>query len=108
MCSIVFDWTARRRVERHLNYYILNALPVPRVGLSDARARRVARIAAGLAAQDKRFADFASACGVPIMPRDEMLDERLAELDALVSALFGLDEQELDTVFSDSAKLPFR
>ncbi len=101
MCSIVFDWTARRRVERHLNYYILNALPVPRVGLSDARARRVAQIAAGLAAQDTRFADFANDCGVPIMPRDEMLEERLAELDALVSALFGLNEQELNTVFSD-------
>lgn len=106
MCSIVFDWAARRRIERHLNFFILNALPVPSVGLEDARAQRVVKVSATLAAQDKRFSAFASECGVEIGEgRADSQDALLAELDALVASLYGLNETDIQTVFADFSLL---
>jgi len=102
MCSLAFDWTARRRVERSLNFFILNALPVPRLGLSDARAKRVMTIAATLSACDDRFADFARACGIKVTdPGASTRDALLSEMDALVASLYDLTGDDLNTIFAD-------
>jgi len=102
MCSLPFDWIARRRVESHVNFFILNALPVPRVGLDSALGLRTARLAARLATPDDRFAGFAQACGVAIGSRaDNEKDDLIAELDAVVAAMYGLTGAELDLIFRD-------
>jgi len=102
MCSLPFDWCARRRVEIHLNFFILNALPVPTVALADHNAERAASLAARLACIDERFDEFARACGIAIDPPNgkERL-EAIAEIDALVASMYGLDAQDLETIFSD-------
>jgi hypothetical protein len=102
MSSIPFDWFARRRVEVNLNFFILNSLPVPRPEREDARWRRVVDLAGRLAVVDERFADFASAIGVAVgsvAPIEKAA--LLAELDAVVAHLYGLERGELELMFED-------
>lgn len=102
MCSLPFDWCARRRVESHVNFFILNALPVPAVVLSDSRARRVAELAAQLACLDGRFADLAKECGVSVGSlRETQRAEAIAEIDALVASIYGLETGDFETIFAD-------
>jgi hypothetical protein len=98
--SLAFDWQARRFVETHLNYFILEGLRVPT--LSDEAFAAVARAAARLSCPDERFADFAEAADVESGPLNaEERDELRAEIDALVAHAYGLNEDELELVFSD-------
>jgi hypothetical protein len=100
MNSLPFDWQARRYVESHLSYFILEGLRLPE--LSDAEYERIARAAARLSCVDERFAAFAEATGVDCGPLlDEERDELRAEIDALVAHAYGLDTDELELVFSD-------
>ena len=102
LCSLPFDWLARRRVEIHLNFFILNALPMPRPDRTDPLRTRAAALAARLACADGRFADFAAATGVESGPlaEPERVDT-IAELDALVARLYRLDAAQLEIIFSD-------
>jgi hypothetical protein len=98
--SLPFDWQARRFVETHLNYFILEGLRVPT--LSNEAYGAIARAAARLSCPDERFADFAEATDVECGPLDEEeRDELRAEIDALVARAQGLDEDDLELVFSD-------
>jgi hypothetical protein len=98
--SLPFDWQARRLVETTLNFFLLNMLCFPPPERTDLEA--IAERAARLSCVDDRFAEFAEACGV----KTELLDpeERsrlIAEIDALVAHAYGLDEADLEVVFSD-------
>ncbi|MEJ7785765.1 MAG: hypothetical protein WKF96_13245, partial [Solirubrobacteraceae bacterium] len=98
--SLVFDWQARRFVEIHVNFFVLEGLRVP--ALDDEDYAEVARAAARLSCPDERFADFAAATGVEIGPLDR--DERdglRAEIDARVARAWGLTQDELDVVLAD-------
>lgn len=100
MNSVPFDWQARRYVESHLNFFILELLRVPKLSLNQVEA--VGRRAARLSAVDDRFADFADACGVEIGPLEPA--ERLklrAEIDALVAQAWNLTEADLRLMFED-------
>ena len=98
--SLPFDWQARRFVETHLNYFILEGLWVPNV--TDAQYDRIVHGAARLSCVDDRFAEFAEATGVECGPlHEEERDELRAEIDALVARAYGLSEMELELVFSD-------
>lgn len=104
MCSLPFDWIARRRVESHLSYFILNSLVVPRPSdrHRDPRWRRAVDLAARLGAVDERYAAFAEACGVaygPIAPSEKFA--KVAELDAVIAHLYGVGRSELDMMFDD-------
>ncbi|MGI8622292.1 MAG: Eco57I restriction-modification methylase domain-containing protein [Solirubrobacteraceae bacterium] len=98
--SLVFDWQARRFVEIHLNFFILEGLRVPALDGEDFAA--VGRAAARLSCPDERFADFAEATGVEVGPLDD--DERdalRAEIDARVARAWHLSADELEVVFAD-------
>jgi hypothetical protein len=98
--SLTFDWQARRYVETHLSYFILEGLRLPK--LSDNAYDRIAHAAARLSCPDERFAAFAEATGVECGPlHPEERDELRAEIDALVAHAYGLDPDELELVFSD-------
>jgi hypothetical protein len=98
--SLPFDWQARRYVETNLNFYILGLLCFPPDNEADVEG--IARRAARLSCPDARFAAFAQAAGVecgPLMPEER---QRLrAQIDALVVIAYGLDEHDLEVVFSD-------
>src|SRR5207302_156426 len=97
--SLSFDWQARRFVETHFLFFILNLLSFP---ANQSRCREVALRAARLSCSDDRFLNFAKQCGVgcgTISTRECM---RLrAEIDALVAHSYGLSAQDLEFLFTD-------
>ncbi len=101
LCSIPLDWYARRYVEIHLNYHVFNAFPIPRFGQGHPVRRRVEEDAGRLAARDARFTSWAAAVGVPVGSVDSE-DEKadiVADLDAAVSILYGLDNDDVRVMF---------
>ncbi|MFG6491272.1 Eco57I restriction-modification methylase domain-containing protein [Microbacterium sp. P03] len=102
MSSIPFDWASRRWVEMHLKYNILNALPVPVYSNRDLLPSRVVKIAGRLAAVDERYREWAKEVGVEVgTANDEPTkSDLIAELDALVSLLYGLSEDQVEHIFA--------
>ncbi len=102
MSSIPFDWAARRWVELHLTFELLNPLPVPAYDADSPFCRRAREIAGRLAAIDDRYTDWAAAVGVPVgsVKTPEEKDDLIAELDALVSLLYDLTEDQVEHVFA--------
>jgi len=97
--SLPFDWQARRFVELHVNFFILEGLTVPE--LSDAHYDAIVSAAARLSVPDERFADFAAATGVEVGRLDpEERDSLRAEIDARVARAWGLDADDLEVIFS--------
>jgi len=100
LSSIPLDWYTRRFVETHVSYFVLNPLPIPRVAQSSALHRRAVALAGRLACPDARFADWAKSVDVECGPlRDDVKQDMIHELDAVVAHLYGLDEKHLTHVF---------
>lgn len=98
--SLPFDWQARRFVENHLNFFILEGLRLP--SLDDETYGEIARAAARLSCPDGRFAEFAATTGVKAGPLEPQERERLrADIDARVARAWGLEAEDLDTIFAD-------
>ena len=100
LCSLPLDWYARRFIETHLNFHILNPFPVPRPSRESELWQRTVSLAGRLAASDERFADWARSIGVecgPLSPEEQ--DEHVHELDALVAHAYGLSQSQLTHVF---------
>lgn len=101
---MVLDWYARRVVQLHLTFHLLNNFPIPDP-VPDIEnnqiAMRVVEITGRLAAVDDRFSDWAEAVGVPIgSVTDEATKQGLiCELDACVAHLYGLDEDDLAVIY---------
>lgn len=101
LCSIPLDWYARCVVETHVNFFLLHSFPNPDPGRDHPVRRRVEEIAGRLAAVDERYADWAAAVGVPVgsVTSAKEKEELIAELDACVAHLYGLDERQVRHVF---------
>lgn len=100
MCTIPFDWYTRRFVETHLNYHILNALPVPRPGGNNPLRDRVVELSGRLAAIDDRYADWANRVGVEYGSlNEEEKQDKIYELDAVVAHLYGLSREHVEVIF---------
>ncbi len=99
MCSIPFDWYARKFVETAVDKFLLNAFPVP--DWRDERPfERIVEISSKLAAQDDRFIGWASPLGhkpAPIDTKDRT--KLIAELDGLVASTFKLSADQLGHIF---------
>ena len=98
--SRCLDWYARRFLERHANFFLVNTFPIPRPSPSDPLRAKTVALAGRLAAADDRFSDWAKKVGVkhgPLMAaeRQAMIDE----LDAVVAKLYGLSELQLAHLF---------
>ena len=102
MSSIPLDWYARLFVEIGVNFHILNSLPIPRPAADDPRRLRVIEISGRLAAVDARYQAWADALGVPVgsVTDPQTKDALIAELDALVAHLYGLDRAQLCHMFA--------
>ena len=102
LSSMVLDWYARRVVELHLTFHILNNFPIPEAGLDcDPVARRVVEIAGRLAAVDERYAEWADEVGVPVgsVVDAAAKQDLICELDTCVALLYDLDEDDLAVVY---------
>jgi len=102
LSSIPLDWYARRVVDGHLNFHIFNGLPIPRPDRNDPLRRRVEVIAGRLAAVDDRYSYWASEVGVPVgsVASDHERADLVAELDAAVALLYGLDASDLRVIYT--------
>lgn len=100
LSSLPLDWYARRFVETHLTFFVLAPFPVPRPDRDNPLWQRVVELAGRLAAVDARFVDWAKAVGVECgsLAADEKFD-MIAELDAVVARLYGLEERHLAHIF---------
>ena len=100
LSSIPLDWYARCYVETNVNFFILNPFPIPRPERNNHLWRRVVELSGRLACQDESFSDWAAAVGVNyglLSPDDKQ--DKIYELDALVSLLYGLSESQLVHIF---------
>lgn len=100
MATLVLDWYARRFVETHMDFYIVDPLPIPRARADDPLHRRTIELAGRLACPDQRFAVWAKEVGVacgPLPPDDKA--DMIHELDATVAHLYGLSEKQLVHIF---------
>jgi hypothetical protein len=100
LCSLPLDWYARRFVEVNMNFFILNAFPIPRPSRSDKLWQRTVSLAGRLACPDARFAGWGRAVGVdcgPLSPAEKQ--EMIQELDGVVAHLYGLTEPQLRHIF---------
>ena len=64
LTSLPFDWQARRFVETHVNFFVLELLTVPK--FDDSAYEELVELGARLSCPDQRFAEVAEACGVAI------------------------------------------
>src|SRR5262249_656176 len=92
LCSLPLDWYARRFVEIHLNFHILNPFPMPRPRRDNPLWRRSVELAGRMAAQDHKFAKWAAAVGVDCGPlEDDEQQDMIYELDGVVAHLYSLN-----------------
>ena len=100
MNSLPFDWLARRYIETHLNFFILDMLCFPEWRATNWQ--RIGSLAARLSSVDQRFFDFAADVGVEHGAlADGARASMRAEIDALVAQGYGLTADELAFVFTD-------
>ena len=107
LCSVPLDWYARRFVEVHLTYFILNPFPIPRPPRTDRHWQRAVALAGRLACPDDRFTDWAKAVGVqhgPLKPDEKQA--MIEELDAVVARLYGLSPDQLVHIFDTFHEWP--
>lgn len=100
LSSRTCDWYSRRWVETHLNLSIFNYLPCPQAPDSHVLYKEMVSAAGRLACPDNRFAKWAKSVGVehgPLKPEEKQ--ELVDRVDAAAALLYGLSEQELETVF---------
>lgn len=101
MSSRIFDWQIRKWVEQNVTFEMISHATVPSIDEREVWAGRTAIIAGTLAAVDRRYAEWAEQVGVPVGSVNDYAtkNDLIAELDALVSLLYGLSEDQLTHVF---------
>ena len=101
LASVPFDWYARRFVETKVSFSLLRTMPVPHPTAVGGMPERLVEISGRLAAVDKRYERWAEAVGVPVgsVKTNEERDDLIAELDAVVALLYGLNREQLVHVF---------
>ena len=101
LCSLPLDWVARKFVVLNLNFHILNSLPIPRLSEEDPRFQRITSLVGGLVAFSNRSPEWVSQLSqTPAsLKTNEDREAAIAELDALVSSAFGLDEYDISHIF---------
>jgi hypothetical protein len=102
LSAMQFDWYARQMVESHVTVEFMRSAPVPRVPDENQLRRRVIAISGRLAAVDDRYAQWAGAVGAQVgSVSDEATKQGLiAELDAVVALLYGLDKSDVEHIFA--------
>ena len=102
LTSMICDWQARRTVQLNLTFAHFNSLRVPDPGPNNPIRKRVVEIAGRLAAVDERFAEWAQEVGVEVgtANEDSVKTELIHELDACVALLYGLDDDDLECIYT--------
>ncbi|MYA26735.1 MAG: hypothetical protein F4091_05380 [Acidimicrobiales bacterium] len=102
LSSMPLDWQVRRTVELNMTFEQLNLLSIPDPGLGHPVRDRVVEVAGRLGAVDDRFAEWAAEVGVPVGSANDAAAKQdlIHELDACVAHLYGLDEDDLEVIYT--------
>ncbi len=81
---------------------LVREFPIPPFKQGAAHSARLVTVAGRLAAVDERYDKWASEAGVPVgsVKSQSEKDDLIAELDALVSLLYGLSENQVEHIFA--------
>jgi hypothetical protein len=108
--SFVFDAFIRRKITSHLNFFYVNQMPVPRLTAKDATFAPIVRRAAQLVCTTPEFDDLAKEVGLGSHKKGVTdVAERAklrAELDGLITHLYGLTEEEFAHILSAFPLVP--
>ena len=100
MCSVSFDWYTRRVIELNFTFDIFNSCPVPDFVPENDKHQHIIHIAGRLAAVDDRYSNWAEQVGVEVASvKTEEKADLIAELDAAVALLYGLDESDIHVIY---------
>jgi len=100
LSSRTLDWFARRWIELHLTFTLLDTFPVPSFDPTNELHKKVVSLSGRLAAVDKRFSGWAKDCGVEFGPlSEEKKKEMLTELEALVAKLYGFNKVDISLIY---------
>ncbi len=101
ICSVPLDWFQRCLVELNVTFNFVNGMPVPRPESRNPLRERVTVLAGTLAVVDERFAAWAADVGVPVggISTEDVKENVIAEIDAAVSLLYGLDRWMVEHIF---------
>jgi len=99
--SGVCDWYGHLRIVLNLNYFILNAIPIPVFYHNDERAKRISYLAVGLSVRNgSKYAAWRTLAD-PIEDPSAR-DAAICELNALVSVLYEVPGRLLPVIFNGS------
>ena len=100
LSSIPLDWYVRCFVELNANFFLINPIPIPKADKNCILRKRVIEISGRLASQDNRFTGWAEKVGVDCAQiKEEIKNDMINELDAVVAHLYGLTKSQLSHIF---------
>jgi hypothetical protein len=98
--SVPFDWYARRWVELNVTFELLGPMPVPIYEPSSPRAGQLIEVVASLVSQVSGHEQFLKELEVRVQEVNRTdVELAFAELDALVSHLYGLSRSHVEHIF---------
>ena len=100
LSSRTFDWYARRWVETKMSFGLLGDFPAPVFDPTNKAHLEVAAFSAGLAAIDKRYAEWANGCNVKygsISAKNQLTT--IINLEARIARLYGLDQEDVTFIY---------
>lgn len=104
LSSVALDWYARRVVELHMNFHVVNALPVPLCPDEQSPlSKRVVEIVSILMCPHQSLEHWCRAvAGGSVRPPEgeDQVHDLVNELDALICLLYKIDEEDVRTVFA--------
>lgn len=100
LSSVVFDWYARLFIEKNVNLFLINCLPVPRLDSENPFYKKLVELSGRLASVDERYSAWAKKVGVAYgyLEEDEK-NQMMHELDAVVAHLYKLSENDVEHIF---------
>jgi hypothetical protein len=101
LSSIPFDWYMRKWVELNVTFELVLPAPIPIVNREDLRYQRLVTLSVELASKDSRYAEWARKFGIKTgqMRNDNDRFDAMAEIDAIVAHLYGLNRSQVEQIF---------
>ena len=101
--SSVLDWFGHAKINLHLNYFILNSLPIPE-NPNDERSLRLAGLAAGLALRGQDPDRYDRWVDIALPVEQSEVEQAIAEVDAIASLVYGLPDENIGLIWEPESR----
>jgi len=102
LCSIPFDFYARKFIETAVDIHFMKAFPIP-IAIDSVQGRRLLENVYSLVPKEPVYKTWRDSLLMSIGEVGELenIEELIIENDALVAVLFGLSDSELEYIFNN-------